>query len=143
MRGFDAVKAVGMAVLALALNFLIAFLAVSAYAQFVAPGRSQAFYNAAAPQIAGWSAPVCGALLLLWGAYVFSRRRPQRNAWRFSGLMWLAYVIVDIGSGAAAGDASAMVSPQMAVSMGLALAGALGGAALATRRAAFTQPAET
>ena len=134
MRGLDALKAVGVAVLVLALNFAIVFLAVAVYARFVAPGHTQSFYTAAAPGIAGWSAPIAGALLLLIAAYLLGRRRPQRNALKFAGLTWLAYVVIDLGSGAAAGDAAAMVTPMMGVSIGLALAGALAGGALARAR---------
>ncbi len=131
MKASDAIKAVGVAVLVLALNFGAVFLAVAAYAQFVAPGHPPAFYTAAAPRIAGWTAPIAGALLLLAAAYLLGRRRPQRNALAFAGLTWLAYVIIDLGSGAAAGDASAMLNPMMAVSIGLALIAALAGGALA------------
>ncbi len=134
MKGLDALKAVGAAVLVLALNFAIVFLAVAAYAQVVAPGRPQSFYNAAAPGIAGWTAPIGGAVLLLIAAYLLGRRRPQRNALKFAGLTWLAYLIIDFGSGAAAGDTAAMINPTMAVSVGLALIGALTGGALAQAR---------
>ncbi|HEX3886675.1 MAG TPA: hypothetical protein VHW05_04190 [Phenylobacterium sp.] len=132
MRGLDALKAVGVAVLVLALNYGVAFLAVAADAQFVEPGHPQSYYAAAAPRIAGWSAPFAGALLLAIAAFLLGARRPQRNALKFAGLIWLAYIVIDLGSGAAAGDA--MLSAQMAVSMGLALAGALAGGALAKSR---------
>jgi hypothetical protein len=134
MKGLDALKAVGVAVLVLALNFGVVFLAVAAYAQFVEPGQPSSYYTSAAPRIAGWTAPIAGAVLLLIAAFVLGRRRPQRNAVKFAGLIWLAYVVVDLGSGAAMGDAGAMLTLQMVVSMGLALAGALIGGALAQPR---------
>jgi hypothetical protein len=134
MRGFDALKAVGVAVLVLALNYGVVFLAVAADAQFVEPGHPQSYYTAAAPRIAGWSAPFAGALLLAIAAFLLGARRPQRNALKFAGLIWLAYIVIDLGSGAAAGDADAMLSARMAVSIGLALAGALAGGALAQSR---------
>ena len=136
MKGLDAAKAVGAALLVLALNFALVYLAVAAYAQFVEPGRSSDVYAAAAPRIAGWSAPIGGALLLLAAAYVLGRGRPERNALRFAGLIWLAYVVLDLGSGLAMGAASQMVWPMMALSMGMALAGALAGGALARPGAA-------
>jgi len=139
MKGLDAVKAVALAVLILALNFALTYLAVFVYATLVAPGRPQAFYSAAAPGIAGWTAPVGGAVLFLAAIHLLSRRQPRRNAFKFAGMAWLAYAIVDIGSGAASGGA-AMMSPAMAVSMGLALAGALAGAALAQARSRSPAP---
>ena len=42
--------------------YALAFLAVAVYAQVIEPGRPQAFYSAAAPRIAGWSAPLGGAV---------------------------------------------------------------------------------
>jgi len=140
MKGLDAVKAVGLAVLILALNLGLAFACVFAYATVVAPGRGETFYRAAAPGIAGWSAPLGGALLFLAATYLLARRRPQRNAFKFAGMAWLGYVIVDIGSGAASGGGLAMLSLQMAVSMGLALAGALAGAALARAKSRSLAP---
>jgi hypothetical protein len=136
MKRLDAGKAVGLAVLILALNLLLAFLAVVVYAVAIEPGRPQAFYSAEAPRIAGWSAPLGGALLFLIAAWVLGRRRPGRDPLRFALLTWVAYVILDLGSGAAAGDVHAMLSLQMTVSMGLALLGALAGAALAKARSA-------
>jgi hypothetical protein len=134
MKRLEAVKAVALAVLILALNLLLAFLAVTVYALVIEPGRPQAFYSAAAPRIAGWSAPLGGALLFLIAAWVLGRRQPGRDAVRFALLAWVAYVVLDLGSGAAAGDVHAMLSLQMTVSMGLALIGALAGAALARGR---------
>lgn len=131
MKGLDAVKAVGLAVLIMALNLGLAFAAVFVYAALVAPGRPQAFYTAAAPAIAGWSAPFGGALMFLAATWLLARRRPERGALRFAGLAWLSYVIIDVVSGAASGSVQAILSVQMAGSMGLALLGALGGAALA------------
>jgi len=139
MKSLDAVKAVGLAVLILALNFGLAFAAVFAYATVVAPGHPQAFYSAAAPGIAGWSAPIGGAALFLAATYLLARRRPERNALKFAGMAWLAYAIVDLGSGAATGGA-ALLSPAVAVSMGLALAGAMAGAVLANTRSRSPAP---
>ena len=133
MKGLDTVKAVGLAVLILALNFAATFAAVFVYATLVQPGRPPAFYAAAAPGIAGWSAPIGGALLFFAATYGLGRRRPARNGLRFARLTWIAYVIVDIASEIGSVDMRGLLSVTMVLSMGLALAGALGGAALARR----------
>lgn len=140
MKGLDALKAVGLAVLIMALNLAAAFAAVLAYATLVQPGKPQAVYAAAAPGIAGWSAPITGALLFLAAANLFGRRRPERNAFRFAGMTWLAYLIIDVGSGAASASVQAMLSLQMAASMGLALLGAMIGAALARAKSKSLAP---
>ena len=140
MKGLDAVKAVGLAVLIMALNLALAFAAVFVYAALVAPGRAQAFYASAAPAIAGWTAPFGGALMFLAGTWLLARRRPDRDAFRFAGMAWLAYVIVDVGSGAASASVQSVLSVQMTASMGLALLGALGGAALANSKSKSHAP---
>ena len=131
MKSLDAVKAVGLAVLIMALNVAVAFAAVRIYATLVEPGKPQTYYAASAPRIAGWSAPIAGAVLFLAATWLLGRRRPARNAFKFAGMAWLAYLIIDVGSGAASASVPAMLSLQMAASMGLALTGAMAGAALA------------
>ena len=132
MRLGEAMKAVGLAALILALNFLVTTAVIFAYAIAVEPGRSDAFYQAAAPRIAAWSAPIGGALLFLAALAVLGRRRPGRHPMSFAVRAWIAYVILDVASGLAAGVLlPATLSWMLAASMGLALAGALAGAALA------------
>ena len=134
MAFLDVVKAAGLAILISALNLLAAFGAVFLYARFVEPGHPQAFDDAAAPRIVGWSAPVVGALLFLTLVGRLSRRRRARNALAFAVTAWLAYMLLDVGSGAAMGGLKSMLTLQMAASMGLALLGALAVAGLANRR---------
>jgi hypothetical protein len=136
MRLNDAVKAVLAAGLILVLNVLATTAVIFAYAEVVAPGRSMAFYQAAAPGIAGWTAPAGGAALLGVAIAWLGRRRPERNATAFALKTWIAYLILDVGSGVAVGDVAQALSWQMALSMMLALLGALAGAAFARRREA-------
>jgi hypothetical protein len=124
LRVGDTVKAVGLAALILALNLLATTLVLVVW---------MSAHGADEPSgIAAWSAPVGGSLLFLGALAWFGRRRPERNAWTFAVRAWLAYVILDAVSGVGMGEtASSLISAQMALSMGLAFAGALAGAALA------------
>ena len=134
MRLGEAAKAVGIAVGILILNLAATTAAVFLYALAIAPGHPSAFYEAAAPRIGAWSGPIGGAVLFFLAGAWFGRRRPKRNAISFMAKAWLAYVVLDIVSGAALGPAASMLSWEMALSMALALLGALGGAVLARSR---------
>jgi len=130
----EAAKAVGIAVGILILNIAATTAAVFVYALAIAPGHPAAFYHAAAPRIGAWSGPIGGAVLFFLAAAWFGGRRPDRNAVAFMLKAWLAYVALDVASGAAMGDAGAMLSWGMALSMGLALLGAMAGAVIVRRR---------
>ncbi|HEY3950859.1 hypothetical protein [Phenylobacterium sp.] len=142
MKQLDALKAVGLALLILALNLLVATAAITVYALATSPGRA-VVVDVRALHVADWSAPIGGACLFFLAAWVLGRRRPQRNAVAFSALVWVAYAILDVGSGAAMGDGRAMLSPLMAASLGVALLGAVAGGLLARTRTAPTQNATT
>ncbi|THD79256.1 MAG: hypothetical protein E7812_09260 [Phenylobacterium sp.] len=129
----EAAKAVGVALAILAVNLAVTTLAIVIYAQAIAPGHPAAFYQAAAPGIGAWTAPICGAALFAVAIAALGRRRPERSPWAFALKTWIAYLVLDAVSGAAMGAGATMVSWMMAFSMGLALAGGLAGAALAQR----------
>jgi hypothetical protein len=126
----DALKAVGLALAALALNLALTTAVIFAYAGLVAPGRPDSFYTAQAPLIASWSAPLGGALVLFGFMAWLGRRRPRRRAFIFAAATWVAYVVLDVGSGVAMGGVADLLSLQVAISMLAALLGALAGAAL-------------
>ena len=134
MKPLDSLKAALAALLALALNLALTTGVIFAYARLIDPGHPPAFYGAKAPQIAEWSAPPLGGLLLFAAAYVLGRRRPQRKATVFAAAIGAAYVVLDAVSGAASAGTGAIATPLFGLSMALALAGALMGGALAARR---------
>ncbi len=138
MKGHEAGKAVGLAVAILALNLMITTVAISAD---VLMNKLVGSREVPAFEVADWSAPIGGGLLFFLASWALGRRRPERSALGFAALAWLAYVIVDVGSGLAMGGARSMLSMEMAFSMGLALLGAVAGSALAGRRAGPMLPA--
>jgi hypothetical protein len=133
MRLGEPAKAAGLGLAVLALNLAATTAAIFVYAAAVAPGRPGSFYDAQAPRIAAWAAPIGGALLFLIALGWLGTRQPDRNPVAFALKAWLAYVVLDVGSGIAMGDGRAMLTWMMPVSMALALAGALAGAALSRR----------
>jgi hypothetical protein len=134
MKPLDSVKAALAALLALALNLVLTTAVIFAYAKLINPGHPPAFYGAKAPQLAEWAAPPLGAVLLFVTAYVLCRRRPPRKAMVFAAAIGAGYGVLDAVSGAASAGTGAIATPLFALSMLLALTGALMGGALAARR---------
>ena len=127
MKPIDILKAAGVGILVLVLDLAIATAWIFAYSLFIDPGHDQAYYTAMAPDLAGWSTRIAGPILLGLLVFLFSRRRPDRNAFLFALAVWAAYFIAD----------GAMVlfrnffTTEVMLTMALKLAGALIGAALA------------
>lgn len=134
MRPIDYAKALGAAVVALALNLLVTTVVIVVWSAVVEPGHSQAYYNALAPKIGAWSGPPGGALLLFLAAYVLGRRRPERNAWKFAGFIWLFYALSDVAIALPIVPLAQLLTFQLTLSLLLALAGAALGGILAARR---------
>jgi hypothetical protein len=134
MKPMDYAKALGLALLVLALNIALTFPAVFLYSLFVEPGHPPEFYTAAAPRIAMWTAPAGGVLLMALATYVSGRRRPERNAVAYALAVGIGYVLLDTASGLAMAPASEFVKPHFLMSMALAALAALAGGWLAQRR---------
>ncbi len=129
MRMLDIIKDAVAAFLILAANILVLVLVMFVYGTFIEPGHDNAFYEAAAPRIALWSAPIAGAALFFLTGLFRIPRNPGRGAILLTLSTWVCYVAIDIIAGVAmAGDTSFM-SPHFAFSLSMALAGGL----LATR----------
>lgn len=135
MKPLDFAKAFGLGALALALNLGLLFLLVYLYSQFIAPGRPPAHYNAVAPRIGAWSAPLAAPALMFLIVWAFSRRRPQRNAYGFGLAVLVSYAAIDGGLGLASGPVAALLQPPFLLGMTGGLLAALAAAALSARRA--------
>lgn len=133
MRPLDSLKAVLVALVALALNLALTTAVIFIYAGLINPGQPPGFYTAQAPRIAEAAAPPLGALLLFTAAYALGRRRPQRKPVAFGIALGAAYAVLDAVSGAASAGTGAIATPAFALSMALALGGAVVGGALAGR----------
>jgi hypothetical protein len=128
----EAAKAVGIALAILVLNLVATTLAVFAYAQWIAPGLPADAYDAAALDIAAWTAPVGGALLFLALGLWFgrlARGRPMAFIFR----VWVAYVILDLVSGAALAGVASLLSLVLLGSLAAALLGGVAGVLAANR----------
>jgi hypothetical protein len=134
VKPLDSLKAALTALLVLALNLALTTAVIFAYAKLIDPGHPPGFYGAKASQIAELAAPPLGALLLFATAYVLGRRQPQRKAMVFAVALGGAYVVLDAVSGGASAGTGAIATPIFALSVTLALTGALIGGALAARR---------
>jgi hypothetical protein len=131
MKPVDFVKAIGVAFLVLAVDLAVSFLVVTIYAQLIEPGRTQAFYNAAALTIAPWSSHIAGPVIFLGAGYLFGRRRRDRNPLLFAAAFCAAYAVITVGMLVSMGGLEA----ALLITMGIKFVGAAIGAYLAGRAA--------
>lgn len=134
MRPLDYLKATGGGFLAMALNLAASVPVILAWRFLVIPGRPEAAYRDLPLQIAPWSSHILGPVIFLALVWLFSRRRPRRNAWMFAAVVWAAYAILDLAGAWVATGPAALLSPVMLLSLITKLGAALAGAWLATRR---------
>jgi hypothetical protein len=124
MKPVDYLKAAGLALLVLAIDVLIAFGVVYAWGRLLEPNHSQAFYETAAVPMARWSTRIAGTALMGGAAWLFARRRPQRNAYAFAAVVVFFYAFFDGASVAFVG----FFTLSMALTLLLKLLAGLAGA---------------
>ncbi len=120
----DALWAFGI----LVVNFAILFLAIFIYAAIIRPGETEAFYEAAAPGIASWTAPIGGGVIFFLATIIRAKRNVARDAVNIAMMTWAIYVIIDIAVGFLMAPSAAPISLQLMISLGIALVGGLVGA---------------
>jgi hypothetical protein len=138
MRPLDYLKASGLGLLAMALNLAASVPVILAWRWLVIPGRPESAYRDLPLQIAPWSSHILGPLIFAALIWLFSRRRPARDVWKFAAVAWGAYALVDLAGAAMATGPAALLSPVLLLSLIGKLGGAMVGAWLATRRAGST-----
>jgi sorbitol-specific phosphotransferase system component IIC len=135
MNFLDSVKAIGVALLIMALNVAAAFGVMWVYGTFLETGHDPAFYEAAAQRIAPWSSIFAGAVICFVAMWWIAWRRAGRNGYAFAAVTVLIYTAIDVSIIAMAGALTAM-SAIVAASITGKLAGALAGAWLSRPRGA-------
>lgn len=133
MNLLDFAKALGVALAVMVLNVAVAFGVVWVYGTFIEPGHDEAFYQAAAQDIAPWSSIFAGAALFFLAALWLAWRRQGRNGYLFAGVVVAIYAAIDV-SVVVAGGALAALGVMVAASMLSKLAAAEFGAWMARRR---------
>jgi len=136
MKTGDYGRAAVVALLLVIANFAVGFVAVLVYSLAIEPGHDPAFYQRAAQSVVPWTVGFVAPLLFALAGYWSARRRPERNALRFAGAFWLAYVLIDALAGVGMGQPTAILSLAMGIPLIADLAGALAGAWLGSRRRA-------
>jgi len=97
MPTLDWVKAVGVALLVMAVDLAIATVAIASYVYLINPGHPQGYYDAITVAIATPSTAIAGPLLMFVACSWFGRRRPDRNALAFAVAVFAAYFLIDWG----------------------------------------------
>ena len=88
-----ALRSVAVAVASLALNVAMAFLWVFLYSTFIAPGQSEAAYEAYAMRVAPWSSVIAGIPILFAAGWLLARW--HGGGWRTGIFAGIAYVVID------------------------------------------------
>jgi hypothetical protein len=133
VRPIDFAKAFGLGVLVMALNLGLLFALGFLYEQLIEPGRDQAYYITIFPKLGTWSAPIGAIGLLFLIAWLFGRRRPERSARVFGGVIYASYFAVDAVLGLATGPPSQLLVPPFLIALGGGLLAVYAGSALARR----------
>jgi hypothetical protein len=137
MKPIDFAKAIGVAVLLLIVNVIIAIVVVLIYRFLINPGQPNEFYDDAALRIAPWCSHIFGTALFLGAGYFFARRNPKRNGVMFAIAITVLYAIIDAATVGFAG----VFAIQFLLSMLAKLVAALVGAVLAIRARRASLPA--
>jgi len=87
-------KSVALAVAAMALNVACAFLWVAIYSYLIAPGQSEAAYEAYAMRATPWSAIIAGMPILFGAGWLLARW--HGGGWRTGIGVAIAYAAMDL-----------------------------------------------
>ena len=115
-------------------NVALSFFMVWVYSTFVRPGQTLSHYEAFAASAAPIGSVLAGIPLMLLAGWLLGRGRQRRPALLAAGAAALLYILLDLAILLGA-HATGPVWGWAALSQATKLAAALGGAALATRRA--------
>ncbi len=129
----DIIKALVAAIVIMVVNVAISYVVVAIYAYLINPGHENAFYEAAAQDIAPWSSVVAGGFLFFGAGYLCAKRRPDRDAVLFAAAIWTGYLIVEFIILSGAGALTSMIG-IVSLSLGTKLIAAIAGAKLGTRK---------
>jgi hypothetical protein len=126
MGAKDILRGLAVAVPAMILNIACAFLWVALYSHVIAPGQSEAAYQAYAMRAVPWCAVIAGVPILLAAGWLLARW--QSGGWRSGLLAGGLYLLIDLAIVIVLGGLGAMPG-ILAISYATKLgAAALGGA---------------
>lgn len=123
-------KCLAVAVAAMALNVAASFGWVAFYSMVIAPGQSEAAYQAYAERAVPWSAVIAGIPILIGASWLLARW--QRGGWRTGIGAGVGYAVIDFVILAATGTLEAMPA-IVALSGATKIAAAAIGGAIAAR----------
>jgi hypothetical protein len=99
MTPLDTAKALALAFVILAIEFLFSYVVVEFYAIFIDPGQTDAYYALAAVQwLVPWWLHIGGSLIFFFSGWLFTGRVRHRNAYAFIGAMCAWYLLIDFAS---------------------------------------------
>lgn len=129
MKPVDFLKALGVAILIMAMDLACAFAWVGVWALLNQPAQPLSPTDPIVIELSSLSTRVCGPVLFALFIWLFSRRKADRNVWAFAASVFGFYLLVDWGAVGFKG----MFEPLALQTAALKLAGAFVGAWLARR----------
>jgi len=124
MMPVDFVKALGVAILVMVLDFACAFAWVSIWAWLNVPAEPLNPSDPVVIELSTLSTRVCGPILFALFVWLFSRKRQDRNAYGFALAVFGFYMLIDWGLVAYQG----IMEPAVLLTATLKLLGAIFGA---------------
>jgi hypothetical protein len=142
MKPIDFTKALVLAAMIMAVEFLLSYPLVTIYSLFIAPGHTNAFYTAAAERwIVPWWIHIGGSALFFFAGWLFTGRARGRNAYAFVATTCGWYLLIELASFAYLGGLSVFIRSGAAVWLAVQFAAAFAGAFVANRSGVkFEQP---
>lgn len=134
MTSLDTAKALALAFVILAIEFVFSYVVVRFYAIFIAPGHTDAFYALAAVQwLVPWWLHIGGSLIFFLAGWLFTGRVRHRNAYAFIAAMCGWYLLIDFASTLSYGGFHAFLTSGAWAWMGVQFAAAFLGVYVARR----------
>ena len=89
-------KSLALAIAAMAINVAMAFGWVAIYSLAIAPGQSEAAYQAYAEQVAPWCSVIAGIPILFVAGWLRARWGSGASGWSFGAMVGILYALLDV-----------------------------------------------
>lgn len=133
MKVFELLKLVAVTLLYLVINVAVSYLVVAVYAYLIHPGESEEYYQKWALASAPWSSVVAGMPLMFALGWWVSRWKSTSNPALAMGIVWITYVVLDLGIITIGGGMTRRLAAFVVVSLATKLIAGQWGARVGSR----------
>ena len=133
MKIFEVLKLVAATLLYLVINVAVSFLVVAVYAYLIHPGESDEYYQNWALASAPWSSILAGMPLMFALGWWVSRWKSTSDPVLAMGVVWITYVVLDLGIITMSGGMTRRLAAFVVVSLATKLIAGQWGARVGSR----------